>query len=276
MSTSSCDLCNKLDRLRELPKGEVLWQFAHSVALLGPWQFYQGYCILVSRSHATELSELPDDERRAYFEEMCVLARAIEEAYHPDKLNYEILGNQVPHLHWHLFPRSRKDPNFRKPVWLAIERAEKDRAEKLDLQTAPASRLDIMETLRASLQKLAPRGSFRSAVASGSGDAPNRKSNPKKAEDEDGDFQADDPADFGEDYGGGGGDFGSDEKKEDAGGGGDFGTKEDDAGGGGDFGSEEDDPKKKKKEEDAGGGGDFGSEEDDPKKKKNGGGGGDF
>ena len=61
----------------KLPGDEVVWQFVHSVALLGPWQYYHGYCILVARSHATEFSQLPDAERRAYFEEMCCLARAL-------------------------------------------------------------------------------------------------------------------------------------------------------------------------------------------------------
>ena len=42
---------------------------------------------------------------------MCLLARAIETAFRPHKLNYELLGNQVPHLHWHLFPRYADDPD---------------------------------------------------------------------------------------------------------------------------------------------------------------------
>src|ERR1700694_4734407 len=47
-----------------------------------------------------------------------------ENTYHPHKLNYELLGNQVPHLHWHLFPRSKQDADHLKPVWLALDAAE--------------------------------------------------------------------------------------------------------------------------------------------------------
>src|SRR5947208_6294623 len=109
MPDPACPFCDKLQRLGELPADELVWRFPHSVALLGSWQFYHGYCILVARRHATELSQLDATERLAYFEEMCRLAQAIEECFRPHKLNYELLGNQVPHLHWHLFPRYADD-----------------------------------------------------------------------------------------------------------------------------------------------------------------------
>jgi len=122
----ACPFCDKLTRLGDLPAGEVVWRFPHSVALLGQWQFYEGYCVLVSRRHATELSRLDDGERRGFLDEMCLLARAVELAYRPHKLNYELLGNQVPHLHWHVFPRSLDDPGRLDPVWLALDAAGRD------------------------------------------------------------------------------------------------------------------------------------------------------
>jgi diadenosine tetraphosphate (Ap4A) HIT family hydrolase len=33
------------------------------------------------------------------------------------KLNYELLGNPHPHLHWHIFPRYADDPMPNKPIW---------------------------------------------------------------------------------------------------------------------------------------------------------------
>jgi diadenosine tetraphosphate (Ap4A) HIT family hydrolase len=125
-----CPFCDKLRSIDRLPPEDLVWQFPHSVAFLGQWQYYQGYCVLISRKHATELSRLDEGERRAFLDEMCTLARAIEAAFEPLKLNYELLGNQVPHLHWHLFPRSAQDPDRLKPVWLALDRAERDEAER--------------------------------------------------------------------------------------------------------------------------------------------------
>jgi diadenosine tetraphosphate (Ap4A) HIT family hydrolase len=149
----ACPFCRKLAALDELPPGEIVWPFPHSVAFLGSWQFYEGYCVLVSRRHATELSQLPDNERVLFLDEMCLLAQAIELAYHPHKLNYELLGNQVPHLHWHLFPRSKSDPNRLQPVWLELEAAERDPAVRLRMQ-GTANRLAAANTIREKLQAL--------------------------------------------------------------------------------------------------------------------------
>jgi diadenosine tetraphosphate (Ap4A) HIT family hydrolase len=152
MSSPDCPFCTKLANLDDLPAEEVVWQFPHSVALLGPWQHYHGYCVLVSRRHATELSRLNDEERQAFLEEMCRLAKAIEDCFRPHKLNYELLGNQVPHLHWHLFPRYRDDPDALRPVWLALDRTERDEAERRRLATGPVGRAETAALLRLHLE----------------------------------------------------------------------------------------------------------------------------
>lgn len=35
----------------------------------------------------------------------------------PDHMNYELLGNSVPHLHWHIAPRYKTDPRWGRPIW---------------------------------------------------------------------------------------------------------------------------------------------------------------
>lgn len=154
MPQSDCPFCAKLAGLGALPPDEIVWRFPHSVAFLGAWQFYNGYCVLVSRRHATELNRLPDAERRAYLDEMCVLAAAIEDCFRPHKLNYELLGNQVPHLHWHLFPRHRDDPDALRPVWLALDRAERDETERRRLETGRLDRAATAAALRQKLQAM--------------------------------------------------------------------------------------------------------------------------
>jgi diadenosine tetraphosphate (Ap4A) HIT family hydrolase len=47
-------------------------------------------------------------------------------------MNYELLGNQVPHIHWHVIPRLANDPAPLKPVWLVQH--EPVRLAPLDLQ----------------------------------------------------------------------------------------------------------------------------------------------
>jgi len=153
--TVDCHYCRTLAG----PVPEIIASFPQSVALLGPWQYYHGYCVLVARQHATELSQLDASVRRQFLDEMCLLAQAIERAFQPKKLNYEMLGNQVPHLHWHLFPRSAHDPEALQPVWLALERAKSDPAEDKRLKTGPMAPADTIAALRAQLRALGFAGS---------------------------------------------------------------------------------------------------------------------
>jgi diadenosine tetraphosphate (Ap4A) HIT family hydrolase len=154
MSQPDCPFCRQLAGLDPWPEAEVVWRFPHAVAVLGRWQFFRGYCVLVARNHATELHELPDEVRRASLDEMCLLARAIAGVVRPHKLNYELLGNQVPHLHWHLFPRTLDDPGKLDPVWLAIDRANRDSAERCRLEGDPEGRPATVRLLRESLRAL--------------------------------------------------------------------------------------------------------------------------
>jgi diadenosine tetraphosphate (Ap4A) HIT family hydrolase len=148
---ADCPFCSRLAG----PAGEdVVWEGAHGVALLGTWQRYRGYCLFVARKHATELSQLAPPERAGFLEEMCRVAQAIESCFRPHKLNYELLGNQVPHLHWHLFPRSPDDPDALRPVWFALDRAERDEAERRRLQGEPGERQEIRHRLQQYLRQL--------------------------------------------------------------------------------------------------------------------------
>lgn len=140
-----CPLC---DKLANLSHDDVVAESAYSVAILGPWQYYAGYCVLVSRRHVAELHHLTDDERRAFIDDACRLSRAIEAEFHPHKLNVESLGNQVPHLHWHIFPRRADDPDRLKAVWLALDRADRDLAERMRLESGPLPRSEIAARLR--------------------------------------------------------------------------------------------------------------------------------
>jgi diadenosine tetraphosphate (Ap4A) HIT family hydrolase len=43
-------------------------------------------------------------------------ARALDRVFAPTKMNYQILGNLVPHLHAHLVPRYHGDPAPGRPI----------------------------------------------------------------------------------------------------------------------------------------------------------------
>jgi diadenosine tetraphosphate (Ap4A) HIT family hydrolase len=149
----TCYFCQRIELHSTAPDRDAIYEFRHSIAYLGRWQFYHGYTVLILKTHATELSQLGHDVRHACFEVMCLMARAIETAFQPHKLNYEMLGNQVPHLHWHVFPRYADDENVHLPVWLATVAAEADPVIARRLEQGPTDRAAIIQSLRSSLAR---------------------------------------------------------------------------------------------------------------------------
>jgi diadenosine tetraphosphate (Ap4A) HIT family hydrolase len=85
--------------------------------VIGDHQHFKGYTLFLCKEHTTELHFLPKDFRRKYLEEMSLVAEAVYNAFQPEKLNYELLGNGDSHLHWHLFPRIAGDIPVKGPVW---------------------------------------------------------------------------------------------------------------------------------------------------------------
>ncbi len=70
-----------------------------------------GYCVVIFRGrHAGAPQELSPDEHAGFWSEVGLVARAIEDVYRPIHLNFQILGNQDPHVHVHIVPRHDPDP----------------------------------------------------------------------------------------------------------------------------------------------------------------------
>jgi diadenosine tetraphosphate (Ap4A) HIT family hydrolase len=75
----------------------------------------RGYTIVIWRGrHVAEPTELTEDEAATFWRELLAVGRALERHLDPVKLNYDLLGNSVPHLHAHVVPRYADDP---RPGW---------------------------------------------------------------------------------------------------------------------------------------------------------------
>ncbi|NWF74329.1 MAG: HIT family protein [Nitrospirae bacterium] len=80
-------------------------------------QFFPGWTLVVLKQHATELFHLAPTERVQLMEEVSLVAQSLAQVYEARKINYELLGNQLPHIHWHLIPRLANDPAPSEPIW---------------------------------------------------------------------------------------------------------------------------------------------------------------
>jgi diadenosine tetraphosphate (Ap4A) HIT family hydrolase len=79
-------------------------------------QYVTGYCILLCRRHVREPYELTREERSLFFEDMMRAGQALDRVFTPLKMNFNILGNAVPHLHAHILPRYYGDPAPHWPI----------------------------------------------------------------------------------------------------------------------------------------------------------------
>lgn len=81
----------------------------------------RGYTVVIWRGrHVCEPTELTDEEAAAYWRDVLTVARALTAHYRPLKMNYETLGNSLPHLHTHLVPRYRADPAPGRPFPMTV------------------------------------------------------------------------------------------------------------------------------------------------------------
>ena len=76
----------------------------------------RGYACLVFRRHAIDLHELSEIEGRDFMRDIRRLSAAVQVATRAIKLNYEVHGNSIPHLHMHFFPRYPGDPFGKGPI----------------------------------------------------------------------------------------------------------------------------------------------------------------
>lgn len=65
----------------------------------------------------SELYELSPAQRDRLFEVVATLSQRFKHLLGADKLNIEMLGNQVPQLHVHLIARFRSDVAWPNPIW---------------------------------------------------------------------------------------------------------------------------------------------------------------
>ncbi|WP_420480313.1 HIT domain-containing protein [Lacimicrobium alkaliphilum] len=76
------------------------------------------WTILVPRAEqAKEVIDLSTEQQQQLWCESAWLSRALQQQYHPDKLNIAALGNMVPQLHIHHIVRFKQDAAWPQPVW---------------------------------------------------------------------------------------------------------------------------------------------------------------
>ncbi|HEV3469623.1 MAG TPA: HIT family protein [Pyrinomonadaceae bacterium] len=109
-SGESCPIC-----LQGKPTN-IIAELEVSFLTAGEETPIKGSCALFFKRHAVELYELSPEEAAAFMRDAQRASKAVHEATGAIKMNYEIHGNTIPHLHMHLFPRYVGDAFEGRPI----------------------------------------------------------------------------------------------------------------------------------------------------------------
>ena len=102
-SAEACVICRQGTPNDILAELETSWVTVNEDAPM------RGYACLVFRRHAVELHDLSEVEGAAFMRDIRRLSAAVQGVTGAVKLNYEVHGNTIPHLHMHFLPRYPHD-----------------------------------------------------------------------------------------------------------------------------------------------------------------------
>ena len=114
--TVDCPLCVT----RDAPS---LWRDARLRVISASEPEYPAFVRVVWHAHIREMTDLSPGEREHCMRVVWAVEQVLRDTLKPDKINIASLGNQVPHLHWHVLPRFADDAHFPDPVWATRRRA---------------------------------------------------------------------------------------------------------------------------------------------------------
>ncbi|MEC0092225.1 HIT family protein [Paenibacillus macquariensis] len=83
-----------------------------SRVLLFREQTYKGRCVVALNEHQKELFHLSQEVQDDYMRDVAQVARAVEQAFSADKINYGAFGDNMPHVHFHIVPKQKNGPEW--------------------------------------------------------------------------------------------------------------------------------------------------------------------
>ena len=103
-----CEICRRVKEKDRV----AFYEDDNVIACLSIHQVTHGKTSVYYKKHVTSFTELSKEERDSLMSSVLRVGEILEQALKPDHMNYSLLGNYYPHVHWHLIPRyfdKRKD-----------------------------------------------------------------------------------------------------------------------------------------------------------------------
>lgn len=103
---ANCGYCMEGDLLGGF--GIKVCDLDSSMVILFKEQSHKGRVIVAYKEHISDITLLSDDDRNAFFADVTKVAKAIQNIFNPDKINYGAFGDTSGHLHFHLVPKYKE------------------------------------------------------------------------------------------------------------------------------------------------------------------------
>lgn len=92
----------------------IVYEDESTLAFMNLRQSNEGHVLVVPRNHVEQIYDLDEDTASSLASTVCKVARAVRRVYKPDGLsiwqsNGPAAFQEVPHVHWHIFPRYKDD-----------------------------------------------------------------------------------------------------------------------------------------------------------------------
>lgn len=117
MSAVGCPLCRT-------DGGTLVWRGARLRVVQADEPGFPAFYRVVWNAHVAEFSDLAPTDRTHCMQAVARVEQVLREELAPVKINLAALGNQVPHLHWHVIARFAWDSHFPGSVWSAAMRPQ--------------------------------------------------------------------------------------------------------------------------------------------------------
>ena len=108
MKKDNCPYCQQGEFLAKF--GYLAFETETSEVIVFKDQSHPGRAIVAyKKDHVAEIQDLSDAERNAFMKDVSDVAKAIQKAYNPDRINYGAYGDTLGHLHFHIVPKYKDE-----------------------------------------------------------------------------------------------------------------------------------------------------------------------
>ena len=108
MKKDNCPYCQQGEFLAKF--GYLAFETETSEVIVFKDQSHPGRAIVAyKKDHVAEIQDLSDEERNAFMKDVSDVAKAIQKAYNPDRINYGAYGDTLGHLHFHIVPKYKDE-----------------------------------------------------------------------------------------------------------------------------------------------------------------------